>query len=108
MNWTGAEVLVTGGTGSLGSTLVRQLLDLPIKGIRVYSRDEAKHVAMKKGLVDKPIAWIIGDIRDRERLRMACEGVHYIINAAAMKRIEVCDADPLECVKTNITTNTIL
>jgi len=102
----GKEVLITGGTGSLGKALTKQLVQSMHrpKGIRIYSRSELNQFKMKQEFKDSkiPISYIIGDIRDRERLTMACKGVDYIVNTAAMKRIEVCDSDPLECLKTNV------
>ena len=98
------EVLITGGTGSLGKALTKALIPLEPKGIRIFSRSELNQFNMKQEFknVDVPISYIIGDIRDRDRLTMAFKGVDYVVNAAAMKRIEVCETDPLECVKTNI------
>lgn len=98
------EILITGGTGSLGKVLTKALIQLKPKGIRIYSRSELNQFNMKQEFKDSkiPISYIIGDIRDRERLTMACKGVDYIVNTAAMKRIEVCDSDPLECLKTNV------
>jgi len=98
------EVLISGGTGSLGKALTKALIPLKPKGIRIYSRSELNQFNMQTELkdVDLPISYIIGDIRDRDRLTMAFKGVDYVVNAAAMKRIEVCEKDPLECVKTNV------
>jgi len=100
----GKEVLITGGTGSLGKALTKALIPLKPKGIRIFSRSELNQFNMQTELkdVDLPISYIIGDIRDRDRLTMAFKGVDYVVNAAAMKRIEVCDSDPLECLKTNV------
>ena len=98
------ELCITGGTGSLGKALTKALIPLKPKGIRIYSRSELNQFNMKQQFKDSdiPIAYIIGDVRDRDRLTMALKGVDYVVNAAAMKRIEVCDKDPLECLKTNV------
>lgn len=98
------EILITGGTGSLGKALTKALIPLKPKGIRIYSRSELNQFNMKQEFKDAdiPISYIIGDIRDKDRLRMAFKGVDYVVNAAAMKRIEVCNSDPLECLKTNV------
>jgi len=98
------EILITGGTGSLGKALTKALIPLKPKGIRIFSRSELNQFNMKQEFkdVDIPISYIIGDIRDRDRLAMAFKGVDYVVNTAAMKRIEVCDKDPLECLKTNV------
>ncbi len=111
MNWIGKEILITGGTGSLGSTLVRQILDrLPkVKGIRVYSRDETKQVEMRKKFQvpsptnqGTPLSFLIGDVRDRRRLLRAMEGVDIVIHTAALKQVPVAEENPLEYIKTNI------
>lgn len=98
------EILITGGTGSLGKALTKALIPLKPKGIRIFSRSELNQFNMSQQFKnsDAPISYIIGDIRDRDRLTLAFKKVDYVINAAAMKRIEVCDKDPLECVKTNV------
>jgi UDP-N-acetylglucosamine 4,6-dehydratase len=98
------EILITGGTGSLGKALTKALIPLEPKGIRIFSRSELNQFNMKQEFKECkiPISYMIGDIRDLDRLKMACKGVDYIVNTAAMKRIEVCDSDPLECVKTNV------
>ncbi len=98
------EILITGGTGSLGKALTKALIPLKPKGIRIYSRSELNQFNMIQKFKDSkvPISYIIGDIRDRDRLTMAFKGVDYVVNTAAMKRIEVCDKDPLECIKTNV------
>lgn len=110
MSWgdiDNTEWLITGGTGSLGKRLVSKLLTIKnVKGIRIYSRDEFKQWQLKQALNESlgevPISFLIGDIRDKERLNRACNGVTYIINAAAMKQVPACENDPFEAVKTNI------
>lgn len=101
----GKELLITGGVGSLGKALTKALIPLKPKGIRIYSRSELNQFNMQQEFKDSdaPISYMIGDIRDRDRLTMAFKGVDYVVNAAAMKRIETCDTDPLECIKTNVT-----
>ena len=98
------ELLITGGPGSLGKALTKALMPLKPKGIRIYSRSELNQFNMQNEFknVDVPISYIIGDIRDRDRLTMAFKGVDYVVNTAAMKRIEACEKDPLECIKTNV------
>lgn len=106
LQWTGKEVLITGGTGSLGSTLVRKIAKKEVKGIRVFSRDELKQWKLKNELeqenFDKNISFLIGDIRDEDRLEMATRGVDIIIHTAAMKQVPACEYNPLEAIKTNI------
>lgn len=101
------EILITGGTGSLGKALVKELkTNYSVKGIRIFSRDELKQAKMKQELiemgVDKNVAFIIGNVRDKDRIELATRGVNIIIHAAAMKRIEICELNPLEAINTNI------
>jgi FlaA1/EpsC-like NDP-sugar epimerase len=105
--WSNKEVLITGGTGTLGKALTKKLLkDYKTKGIRIYSRDEAKQEAFKNELKNSDlsgnIAFLIGDVRDRERLTIAMKGVNYVIHTAAMKQVPSCEYNPIEAVKTNI------
>lgn len=96
-------VLITGGTGSFGSAMVRHLLQhhRP-KTIRVFSRDELKQFHMKQQLRDERLRFFLGDVRDRERVRRACEGVDIMIHAAALKQVQACEYNPFEAIKTNI------
>jgi len=97
-------ILVTGGTGSFGNAFIRMTLDKfnPHK-IIVYSRDEMKQWEMAKLFKgDDRIRFFIGDIRDRERLYRALDGVDYVVHAAATKIVPTAEYNPFECVKTNI------
>lgn len=100
---TNKEILITGGTGTLGNALVKLLLKMDIKGIRIFSRDELKQHEMRNRLnnPDK-VAWMIGDVRDPKRLTRAMEGVDIVIHAAAMKQVGSCEDHPLEAIQTNI------
>ena len=103
--YKGKEILVTGGTGSLGKTLTKILVrDCDPKGIRVYSRDEFKQWEMKKAFKNSsvPISYLIGDVRDYDRLLLAMRGVDIVIHTAAMKHIPICEENPIEAVKTNV------
>ncbi len=98
------NILITGGTGSWGTELTRQLLAShgPAE-IRIYSRGEFAQVRLRRQLNDDPrLKFIIGDVRDYERLRSACEGVNVIFHLAALKHVPVCEENPNEAVKTNI------
>lgn len=95
-------VLITGGTGSFGRAMTKELLTKGVKQIRVYSRDELKQAQMAEEINDKRVDYLCGDIRDSERLSTALEGVDVCIHAAAMKRIEKCEKDPQEAIKTNV------
>lgn len=101
--FNGKNILVTGGTGSIGSEIVRQLLPYNPKVIRVYSRDESKQFELKQELNQfKNVRYLIGDVRDKERLNFACENIDYIFHAAALKHVPACEYNPFEAVKTNV------
>jgi UDP-N-acetylglucosamine 4,6-dehydratase len=105
--FNGQEILVTGGTGSLGKTLIRHLLNsYKIKGIRVYSRDEFKQWEMtnifKKDFPEANISYLLGDVRDAQRLSRALQGVDIVVNTAAMKQVPACEYNPIEAIRTNI------
>ncbi|MFS0872185.1 UDP-N-acetylglucosamine 4,6-dehydratase family protein [Paenibacillus xylanilyticus] len=96
-------ILVTGGTGSIGSEIVRMLLKENPRAIRIYSRDESKQFAMQHELRGfSNIRYLIGDIRDKQRLSYAMEGVDFIFHAAALKHVPACEYNPMEAVKTNV------
>lgn len=98
----GQTVLITGGTGSFGSALVRRLLQTDAKAIRVFSRDEEKQRKLQVELDDPRVRFLLGDVRNRDRLALATRDVDVIVHAAAMKQIPACEADPFECALTNI------
>lgn len=102
--FTGASVLITGGTGAFGRAFARHLLDHHHpRRICLFSRDEAKQAALKANLPDTgPVRYFLGDVRDEGRLLRACAGQDIVIHAAAMKRVESCEAEPLEAVRTNV------
>lgn len=104
MEWSSKKILITGGTGSFGQAFVRHALEnLKPNVIRVFSRDELKQAEMKTKFGDPSnLRFFVGDIRDSDRLQRALRGVDIVIHAAAMKRIEVCEYNPFEAVKTNI------
>jgi len=104
MDFTNKVLLVTGGAGSFGSAFIKHLLkNYPPKRIRVYSRDEHKQAELiENEYYGNSIDGFIGDIRDKERLRRAMEGVDIVIHAAALKRVQSCEYNPFETVKTNI------
>ena len=101
----GKVVLVTGGTGSIGSEIVREILKYPVKQVRILSRDEFKQYTLQQEFHHLPlgkITFLIGDIRDRSRVSLAMEGVDYVYSAAAMKHVSLCETNPFEAVKTNV------
>jgi len=110
MTFIGAEVLITGGTGTIGKEIAKALLKRgQVKGIRLFSRDEEKHRVAKDILGTYKISYLVGDVADKERLSRAMNGVDIVIHAAAMKQVPACEDNPIEAVKTNIigTTNVI-
>lgn len=100
----GASILITGGTGSLGNSLVDYLLrETKARRIAVFSRDELKQQAMRARLNDDPrLRWFLGDIRDLDRLKRAFHGVDYVIHAAALKQVDTGEYNPMEFIKTNV------
>lgn len=100
-------VLITGGTGSFGKAFVKTILQQwpNVKKIIVYSRDEQKQFLMAQEYPNTKypnLRFFIGDVRDYERLKRACQDVDYIIHAAAMKHVFIAEYNPDECIKTNI------
>lgn len=102
----GKKVLVTGGTGSIGSEIVRQLLDCQPEQVRVFSRDESKHFFLQQEIeaLNKKVdvRYLIGDIRDKERLAKAFGDVDIVFHAAALKHVPFCEYNPFEAIKTNV------
>ena len=101
------SVLITGGTGSFGKKFVETILrDYPnVKKIVIYSRDELKQFELKQKYPEKDyhqLRFFIGDVRDGERLKRACEGIDVIIHAAAIKQVDTAEYNPDECIKTNV------
>jgi UDP-N-acetylglucosamine 4,6-dehydratase len=95
-------VAITGGTGSFGSTMVRQLLSEDVSEIRVFSRDESKQDQMRKDFKDARLKFIIGDVRDPSSIEPAIDGVDYMFHAAALKQVPSCEFYPMQAVATNI------
>ena len=94
--------LITGGTGTLGTALTRYLLKKDAQTIRIYSRNEYSQVEMQRELNDPRLRFLIGDIRDFNRLKRAMSGVDYVIHCAALKHVPVCEYNPIEAIKTNV------
>ncbi len=97
------NILITGGTGSFGKQFVKTILAhyKPNK-IIIYSRDELKQYEMAQRFNDPCMRYFIGDIRDKERLISAMNGVDYVVHAAALKHVPIAEYNPMECIKTNI------
>jgi len=102
MNISGKSILVTGGTGSFGKKFISKILQYDVKKVIVFSRDELKQYEMAQQYTDPRIRFFIGDVRDKERLYRAFDGVDIVIHAAALKHVGACEYNPFEAVKTNI------
>jgi UDP-N-acetylglucosamine 4,6-dehydratase len=104
MDFTGKTIFITGGTGSFGKACLEVLLEQhDPKAVRVFSRDELKQSELQAAYRDESrIRFLIGDVRDRERLLAATRGVDVILHAAALKHVPVCEYNPFEAVQTNI------
>lgn len=99
----GQDVLVTGGTGTFGHAFLAHALTTSVRRVVILSRDELKQAQMAAAFPDPRVRYLIGDVRDRERIRRALRGITIVLHAAAMKRIETCEAEPIEAVATNVT-----
>lgn len=101
---SGKTILITGGTGSFGRALTRCLLDeFDPAAVRILSRDEWKQSQMRADFSDDPrLRFLIGDVRDLDRLRLAFRGVDLVVHAAALKQVPACEYNPFEAVQTNV------
>ena len=103
-----ATLMITGGTGSFGSTVLKRFLDSDLKEIRIFSRDEKKQDDMRHELqakhpeAAKKVKFYIGDVRNPQSIRDAMPGVDYIFHAAALKQVPSCEFFPMQAVQTNI------
>ena len=100
----GKTVLVTGGTGSIGSEIVRQILGCDVNKVIIFSRDEIKHFLIKKRILDERLKTVVGDVRDYRSIQRVFEenDIDLIYHAAAMKHVVMCEDFPIESAKTNI------
>jgi UDP-N-acetylglucosamine 4,6-dehydratase len=95
-------ILVTGGTGSIGSEIVKKLSEISPKAIRVLDNNETSLFELEQELNSNRIRTLIGDIRDKERLLRAFEGVDIVFHAGALKHVPLCEFNPFDAVKTNV------
>lgn len=104
MEWKGKTILVTGGTGSIGSEIVKQLLSFDIEKVLVFNRDETKQFIMHQQIADSRLQIITGDIRDYSTLKSVFDNnkINFVFHAAAMKHLTIAENEPVECAKTNI------
>jgi UDP-N-acetylglucosamine 4,6-dehydratase/UDP-glucose 4-epimerase len=98
----GKKVLITGGTGSLGTALTHRLLKEDVSIVRIYSRDEWKQTQMQEKIPDKRLRFLIGDIREKDRLSRAMEDIDIVFHTAALKHVPVAEYNPFEAIKTNV------
>lgn len=102
MNISGKRFLITGGTGSFGTTVCEYLLKNDVKEVRIFSRDENKQYRMRRRIKNEKVNFFIGDIRDYDSVLQACKNIDFVFHAAALKQVPSCEFYPLEAVKTNI------
>lgn len=95
-------LLITGGTGSFGETVLRRFLSTNVKEIRIFSRDEKKQEDLRIALANDKVKFHIGDVRDYQSIYEAMVGVDYVFHAAALKQVPSCEFYPMEAVKTNV------
>ncbi|MEZ3134901.1 polysaccharide biosynthesis protein [Stutzerimonas kunmingensis] len=95
-------LLITGGTGSFGNTVLKRFLDTGVREIRIFSRDEKKQEDMRIALANDKVKFYIGDVRDYTSISQAMIGVDYIFHAAALKQVPSCEFYPMEAVRTNV------
>ena len=98
----GKKILITGGTGSLGQALTKRLLEFDVDTIRILSRNESKQVQMSSEFSDTRLRFLIGDIRDKERLIKSMEDIDIVFHAAALKHVPIIEYNPFEAIKTNV------
>ncbi len=95
-------LMITGGTGSFGNTVLRRFLSTDVREIRIFSRDEKKQEEMRIALNSEKLKFYIGDVRNYDSIFNAMKGVDYVFHAAALKQVPSCEFYPLEAVRTNV------
>lgn len=101
--YDGKKILITGGTGSLGRALTKFLLATKVEQIRIFSRNESKQVEMESEFTDERLRFLVGDVRDFQRLCRAMEEIDLVFHAAALKHVPKVEYNPFEAIKTNVT-----
>ena len=98
----GKKILITGGTGSLGQALTTRLLEKNVDTIRIFSRNESNQIKMESVFNNSKLRFLLGDIRDKERLVRATEDIDIVFHAAALKHVPKIEYNPFEAIKTNV------
>ncbi len=100
--FNGKVLLITGGTGSFGTAVLKRFLTSDVREIRIFSRDEKKQEEMRIAFNDHKLRFCIGDVREADSINQAMKGVDYVFHAAALKQVPSCEFYPLEAVRTNV------
>jgi UDP-N-acetylglucosamine 4,6-dehydratase len=100
--FNGKVLMITGGTGSFGNTVLKRFLNTDVREIRIFSRDEKKQEEMRIAHNDPKLKFYIGDVRDYDSIYQAMKGVDYVFHAAALKQVPSCEFYPLEALRTNV------
>ncbi|MFZ4801177.1 MAG: polysaccharide biosynthesis protein [Chlorobium sp.] len=98
----GKVLMITGGTGSFGNTVLKRFLSTEVREIRIFSRDEKKQEEMRLAFNNSKLKFYIGDVRDYDSIYHAMKGVDYVFHAAALKQVPSCEFYPMEAVRTNV------
>lgn len=98
----GKVLMITGGTGSFGNTVLKRFLSTDVREIRIFSRDEKKQDDMRLSINDDKLKFYLGDVRDYSSIYQALKGVDYVFHAAALKQVPSCEFYPMEAVRTNV------
>ena len=96
------KVLISGGTGSFGTQMLKSLIKTKVKEIRIFSRDEKKQDDLRRSITDKRVNYVIGDVKDYNSTLACTKNIDYVFQAAALKQVPTCEFFPMEAYKTNV------